>query len=1699
MVSSCALLSVFLLATASVQPAQVPATGKQVATVRVEQAGMVHISARSPHGTACTLVDHQRGPFASSGRVGQDNCELDLLLDAGVYRLRLTSPDKGRGQVSLSAKPFADRFEEPLLLPTGREDHNRLPEGQQASWWVRIGQRRHVELTVIGRTAGMVRLWRDGRWVEDIAQEHNLLTPKPGQPLHHWKLAGMLEAGDYLLVAYGADAKAWAAGKGDDVLFVANGYPQAPADRVATFQLPAWGRVALQVPASRLAAFLALDEAPEADVRLELLAMPDKTGDRTERRSGSCRVAPKALVPSCSTFGSRDSRHVLVVTGAPGATGRVRWAGYLSSSTLADGLYTGATASIEFDAPGSGRFLVATDDVPVDPDAAPLSCQLDPVRRVRWKKTHHDYLKIDDERMFERRFNYEGRDEDIWFEIGKSGLYTIATSGEREVSCELFSQGAKLTRVESGCVIERPLGEGLYRLKLYRGKPGIEKLTIRFAEGNSRLPLGLGSKTGDPTPVAKNSCRFAGVDLVKKGRYRLRLNRRGRVTARGLIVRELPLKLTEPLPLVVDPGEAVSLPLAPGGAIEIRSAGAADFRCALAGSAESVARDGVCRLAATGKRGQLKISNPTAESLVVTALRPRPPEAKPSLAVHSPKRRKLPSLKPGATRHFDFDRGQAHSLTFDVTEAGLYHLTTTGLLSTECRVRTPIFPRLASNSGGGRGRNCLVAGYLRPGRYLLTAAATGRARGRAGVTVVRRPVKAKPSIAGKGEVFFRVEADALVKQKLTIKTAGRYGLRTTGQGVALQCRLEDADGWPLVRVPTRCGQELELDAGTYGWGQMPLTVESMRKTELFPVLPPEVLKGDKAHRVKLNQTYTAELGPDGKDDFRFDLRAELPVHVGLTDRMQGRLYRLVEGAKPALVEAIPPAGKQLDLTPGRYRLTTEHSRADIGIRYRLTLSTGLLAPGVAMDNVPVPGELKVRMPESGVLRIGSKGEVDVRCRLLDAGGRLVAEGDDVGADWNCLAAVPVAAGDYRLVLEAENAIGGRTRIAVNAPKVKQVGGLTDGQLLETGNRVLLAELPKAKPGVVQEVGFKSKLRFSCQLEDAGGQALAQQIDVLRCGFLVNPGAVTYKVRLWTRRWSGKLKTKMVERPVVAMKDGDIPEGKAARVPIARTGRYKTAKKVWCLPAGQSGPLEFCGPEASLAAGEVIFSTTGPEREPDLDMDELVAELERPMTEAFKLSEKHRWQQQRSEDPALHLLALRVPHGEQAAPACRIDAGVHLQREGACFAASGPADRVLGRWWLAGAPELRPAELTRLAAPAPKTAKPLRVGLSRLVWKGPTARFRLPAEPSRIELLLPGDAWAVQVDRSGRATDLCAPAGALARCVLGGAGGQLYLISDAERQARARVVLVTRPPGRVALDGLHERWSKASGRTSLDIEAAPAARLLKVYGAQACKLALDDGTRSSGCEAVLPAGSGGLLEIEHGSGPLQAVVTPADRLDRTRWGGDPPAGPAPPLGLGQATALTGERIARSLVLPEAALVHLQADAGLCALVAPDGRLRVYGQGRGCAVSRLLEKGVHRVLVRGFAGQELGGSLVWTAEPVEQLSEGVGLEDWLAPGQSRTYRFDVAAEGEIGLGVRLPADLLTCQVLDSEQRLIGQGCQQFLELAAGRYLLTLSLGERDRPLRYRPVLLGLAGSKLQVPEGYLRDFFQRIGFKPQGGAR
>jgi hypothetical protein len=80
--------------------------------------------------------------------------------------------------------------------------------------------------------------------------------------------------------------------------------------------------------------------------------------------------------------------------------------------------------------------------------------------------------------------------------------------------------------------------------------------------------------------------------------------------------------------------------------------------------------------------------------------------------------------------------------------------------------------------------------------------------------------------------------------------------------------------------------------------------------------------------------------------------------------------------------------------------------------------------------------------------------------------------------------------------------------------------------------------------------------------------------------------------------------------------------------------------------------------------------------------------------------------------------------------------------------------------------------------------------------------------------------------------------------------------------------------------------------------------------------------------------------------------------------------------------------------------------------------------------------------------------------------------------------------VGIGLQVEADSLDCAVMDLQQRVIGSGCQQLVSLAKGTWLLSVTSPPGSNPIRFRPVLLGLSGTRMDIPQDYLSDFFARI---------
>jgi len=1676
-------LALLLLQAATLSRSRVPASEEQEVELSLDRTGMVRITAESVKGTSCELVDQLRGPFASSGEPGQSNCALDELLDEGSYKLRLHSEPPETNAVGVQVQPFAELNPTALRLDPRGSAQQEVHPGQQASYWLKVGQREPVTLRISGRTAGRVALWRAGEWLEDANLREQPVSPSPGQPIHEWWLEAVLEPGEYRLTIYGTAANEWSRGTPSDLVSIAYGFPRAPLDRIAHLVVPHWGVVGLELPSEVRAAFMSVARGTAAPTRLTLHPIDEGGSTHVFASDGACSIELKALVPECIAVGSSNlKRRVLLVRGVPGTAVDLQWSRYSDALWWADGDYGPPASELIFTPPSSGRYLVAVQDMPLDSDALPVSCSLQRFDKGTWAELASDLLTVSPTRPFERRANYDGIEASIWFRVLAESKYEIFTEGQTKSGCELFrsreGEVARITETESqaqSCRVSRVLPAGSYQLKLYGGIEGIERVRIA-AEGAPKA-----------ITAGKNGCSFMAF-LDAKARFRVLLSREGSSAVRGFTLRPLPLSLAEPLSLVLEPSSWAYLPVAETGSVVTSSLGANDgFRCGWGNAATLDATEGRCELSRGGSL--VALFSRSDEPLRLSVRRPSPPPpAASALVSFAPTPSSLPSLEAGRPRFVDFAREAAHSMLFQVKEAGLYHVATQGLLATECVLRTPAVAVLAKDRGGGRGRNCLVATYLRPGRYLATARTVGQSRGRAAMVLNRGPAREVESVAPDGGVFFSAGAGELIQQRLSIEAPGPYGLRTSGQGISIQCRLDDAQGWPVEAVPSSCSGVHQLRPGQYLWTQFPLSVDSARHTVLRAAAVPTLLRGDEPHRVELNTWYAAELSGRGEDGFDFVLPAELDADFTLTEAMQARLYLLAADGALQSVDAIR-TGQTLHLPAGDYRLVAQHSRGDVAIHYRLYIGSNTLAPGLSRD-VQVPSRLNLRVPETGTVQIRSDGELGVRCRVLDGEGRLRFEEREHPEDWNCTASGLLQAGDYQLALEPTHLVPGRTRISVIAPKLQQGPELANGMVFPLQRSVLVSRVPAIASNALHEIALRGSQPFSYALESDNGRIVEQQDEVREARILLHSEADRFQLRLWTLSPQANVSIGYLQRAIAGSFSGEIPAQGAARVLVQHSGQYQTSKDVFCLPASKHGILRPCGPIISLERGDVIFAPlreSGPTR---LTMAEQVVRLPQNEPQQLRLSREPIIQRQESANPQLHLLSVLLSQPGQSSPGCELSGGVRAQLAAGCFAATALTVESTAFVWSPA--EETEAELTRTSVPLPEP-RSLGAGTQSVQWSGETGRFSLPAQEGRIELTLTPNTWVIQLNADSKAADLCAPVATLSRCVLGVQGGELIVHSPSASIGHAELTLIIGEVARpvIALERVHEEIASSFGVLRLAIAAAPTQRLLSVLGAQRCVLSFSDGRRVDGCELTIPADTAAQASVSHGADALRAVLHGLDDAAQATFGLPLPAEPPRELSVAQALTLSGALVDRSFVVPLEASVRIRSDAGVCAVYADDRALAVHGWQRGCDIHRALLPGRYRLLVRPFAGAPLRGSLVWSYEPVEALGDGLSSEHWIAADQVRLFRFQTPSSRRVGLGIQVPADRLSCEVFDQHYRSLGEGCQQFLNLQAGSFYLAVRSSPANPPVPFKAMLVGLKASNLGVPEDYLREFFQRIG--------
>jgi hypothetical protein len=96
--------------------------------------------------------------------------------------------------------------------------------------------------------------------------------------------------------------------------------------------------------------------------------------------------------------------------------------------------------------------------------------------------------------------------------------------------------------------------------------------------------------------------------------------------------------------------------------------------------------------------------------------------------------------------------------------------------------------------------------------------------------------------------------------------------------------------------------------------------------------------------------------------------------------------------------------------------------------------------------------------------------------------------------------------------------------------------------------------------------------------------------------------------------------------------------------------------------------------------------------------------------------------------------------------------------------------------------------------------------------------------------------------------------------------------------------------------------------------------------------------------------------------------------------------------------------------------------------------------------------------------------------------------IRPGELQVFRFNVEAEGHVGVGLKTESDTLDARLLDKESQLVASGPLILKELPPGTYLLVVE--PHDAPVQYRPVILGAKGSREGVPDAVI-DSYKKEG--------
>jgi hypothetical protein len=1008
-------------AVPTLSQAALPATGRQETFLSVSTFGRYAVTVNSPQGTALQLIDRLAGPGKVQGEAGASDGRVDAFLDRGEYKIVAYSDPKGAGEAKLAVHAFttARDYLHPPLLVELKPVEGSLNDFEQVSYWLDVKERRQVILEAAGRNLADLHLWTNGDWLVDAAPATAVVEPQKGRPLLVCRLTADLNPGIYLLTAYGGAGQPWAEQSNEHPFYLRFGIPRLGRVGRSRHVVSPFGTDRWLVPGETTYFRVELPEPQPAS--LEVGKFDPQQPFQTNGSSATIHKNSLLPVAELEVEGStwHFDHHVVTVTAAAGQP-------YVLQQFDIGRRYFCGGRYWPLGEPGTYWVSTVHSGDPTDSvDATAL------VHRWQDQGPHLEpfaaqVVDLDTDTRWVRRCNLLDT-LTLFFHVRKAGKYQVlarGTAARFRIQPFLVSEPEHYEpppSQESGYAWD--LEPGYYVLTAEPMKEGILDLAIVPGSQSSapdvfRQLLGKGREA--EMQSIRPAVQFPQLDIDRDYTYTLFINQQPEVKV-GMVLRRYPLDLTDPLPVIQQPGETVRVPFAVDEDSTLHAEAEDD-------SLLDVSVDkGPAKQTQTISKGQhtlevrykgatrvnYALSTEPVRLQARTALPPLPnPERAAPL--------KFTELTDKAPQFLDLDRSQSATFLVRADQPALYRLQSTGLLATSGSLRTRTVTSLDEAALNGVGRNFFIEQFLREGDYQVTVTALGQSKGHLGLTLERTPLTDGGILSAGVAAHMSVPAGDAVVYTFKISEAGDYRLRSIGAGTTFRGRLEDAEGWPIETPNRPADIRRHFDPGAYRLVTLPEPVTTRRLTLLERVPPPLKFQGHGPHelplakRVQHTWMEPAAEAQRTPDMWQFTVPAPIDVAIDLTGEMQGTLSQVDADGQLTAVAPVPPSrGWKGTLKSGRYRLDVQCVRTNNRAPYEVTVWPRQMVAGLDRAIEP-PADIPISVGQESLIQLSSFGPRDVRALLYDAAGHLVASNDDGPDDWNFQIQSRLPSGTYTL-------------------------------------------------------------------------------------------------------------------------------------------------------------------------------------------------------------------------------------------------------------------------------------------------------------------------------------------------------------------------------------------------------------------------------------------------------------------------------------------------------------------------------------------------------------------------------------------------------------------------------------------------------------------------------------------------------------